>query len=370
MLEAFWAYLIVYASVLSVFVVIGYLFQQKKEKTSDVSELIDVNDLTVLVPFRNEEKRIGELLKNIDHLTVQPERWIFINDHSEDDGVRLVKELLKKVDGELLELPEDYSGKKMALREGIRHVETEFILTLDADVRLHPGFFSNLSKFPEADMLVLPAVMEAKKISEYLYEMDVALANAVNVACSGWSRPIMASGANLLYRKSTFDEVDDLQSHIHAASGDDTYLLRDFRKHEKNVALKSGLECAVRTETPQSFREFIDQRLRWIGKTSDINDTMNTSVAMGQLVFSLVFFTLVVLGAVIGDWMGVLLLFVGKTIIDLLVFLPYFLRIQRLKTWLLIPLYECWFPFYSLILFVLVFTYQPSWKGRGIYTKE
>lgn len=370
MLEAFWAYLIVYAVVLFVFVVVGYLLQRKKESVSDVSSCMNAEDITVLVPFRNEEERIGALLENIDHLTVQPGRWIFINDHSEDDGVHLVKELLKKVDGELLELPEDCSGKKMALREGVRHVETTFILTLDADVKLRPGYFSNLSKLSEADMLVLPVVMEARKVSEYLYEMDVVLANAVNVACSGWSRPIMASGANLLYRKSTFDEVDDLQSHVHAASGDDTYLLRDFRKHEKNVELKSGLDCAVRTETPRSFHEFIDQRLRWVGKTSDINDTMNTSVAMGQLVLSLIFFTMIVLGLVMGRFGSVLLLLAGKTIIDLFVFLPYFLSIRRLTTWLLIPLYECWFPIYSLILFVLIFTYKPSWKGRAIYTKE
>jgi hypothetical protein len=45
----------------------------------------------------------------------------------------------------------------------------------------------------------------------------------------------------------------------------------------------------------------------------------------------------------------------------------YFNRINRMTTWLFIPVYELLFPFYSLLLLVLVPTYKPKWKGREIY---
>ncbi|MFT5777501.1 MAG: biofilm PGA synthesis N-glycosyltransferase PgaC [Crocinitomicaceae bacterium] len=359
------------ACVVSV-VLIGFLLHLLKTRRflKKSKSTIDIADLTVLIPFRNEEKRIGVLLESILQLDQLPSEFVFIDDHSDDGTVELIKKSLQGLPYKVLSAPKKMSGKKSALRFATKDCSTEYILTWDADVYFKADYFENLSKLPEADMYLLPAVLKASKPIEYLYEIDVVLANAINTGLSGISRPIMASGANFLYKRNAFNEVDDLASHAHMASGDDTYLLRDFRNHEKDVRVQSGLNCAIFTETPQSFREFIDQRLRWVSKTTDIKDTLGTVVAFSQFVLTLAFFGLLIYLGISSDWTWFTYVFAGKIAIDLLLFLPFFFRMRRFTTWLLIPLYEVLFLFYSLLIFILMFTYRPKWKGREIHSKK
>ena len=359
-------YLSLYSIVIGGMIMIGFFLQLKKEKQYYNSDTINLKDLVVLIPFRNEENRIGGLLKSIQKLSHFPHRFVFINDHSEDDGVKNITNALTGIDYEILTLPEGVSGKKMALRYAMNNLNTNYVLTIDADVYFHTDFFYELGKLSEAEMYLRPAIMKAESAMEYLYEIDLALVNAANVGLAGWKRPIMASGANLFYNRQVFNTVDSIEEHVAVASGDDMYLLKDFRENRRDVRLVSDPKQAVFTETPQSFKEFIDQRLRWLGKTGDLKDHLSTSLALIQSALTLAFFTLILYFAINGYWNELLLLFLLKTGIDMLVFFPYMNRIHRLKTWLFIPIYELLFPLYTMIILALVYTYKPSWKGRKI----
>ncbi len=362
-------YLIVYLLFVGTIPLIGFFMHGSKTNKSDRTNLIEANDITVLVPFRNEEERIYVLLNSIIALNKYPKEIIFINDHSKDEGASLIADMLVNFPYRILTSPDNLTGKKNALRLATKECSTKYILTWDADIYFKPNYFNSLEKLPEADMRILPAVLMAKSSMEYLYEIDVILANAINTGLAGLKRPIIASGANLLYKREVFNDVDDLASHSYIASGDDTYLLRDFRNNKKDIRLTSSLKCAVYTETPKSFREFIDQRLRWVAKTMDIGDNLGTFVAMFQFILAITFFGLLGVAAFIGDWELFSTLFIGKVIADMVLFLPFFIKMRRLLTWTLIPIYEVLFPFYSLLLFILMFTYNPKWKGREIKSK-
>ena len=359
-------YLVVYFILIGGVIFVGFLLHLKKSKVVTVRKRIPLDEITVLIPFRNEEARLGGLLTSILNSNSLPQRFIFIDDHSEDNSVELIRDSLTNIPFEILSLPEAVTGKKKALREAISICETKYILTLDADVSFNPNYFESIESLEEADMYVLPAVLKGNTSAELFYELDVALANALNVGLSGWSRPIFSSGANFLYNRNAFNEVDDLKSHIHMASGDDTYLLRDFRKNKKDIRLESNLNLAVTTGTPHTFKEFIDQRLRWVGKTTDIGDTLATLSATGQFAFAVAFFVLLIYLLVVGSWLPAVILFSGKIGLDLIFFSPYFNRIKRMKAWCLIPIYEVAFPLYSILLGILMFTYRPKWKGRSI----
>ena len=360
-------FFVVYTVAMGFIVSLGFRLQKKTELTFFSEENgIDLNEITVLIPFRNEENRLKVLLDSIKGSSFLPKEYIFIDDHSNDKSVELIESELKGVRFQILSLPEGITGKKNALRFAIEEVKTKYILTLDADVRFENDYFESLSKLENSDMYILPAIMEADKPFEYFYEIDVVLVNAINTGLAGISRPIVCSGANLLYRKDIFDEVDDFSSHEHMASGDDTYLLRDFRENGKEVRLVSNSFCAIKTETPQSFRAFIDQRLRWIGKTGDMKDNLSSGLAIIQSVFTLSFFTLLIYAIALGLWKVFVVLFIIKSAIDLVLFAPFFSRINRRITWLFLPVYELLFPIYTLIILSLVFVYKPEWKGRGI----
>lgn len=363
-------YLIVYGLIVGGVVLGGFLIHLRRSFQKNGTSKITTQEITVLVPFRNEEKRLDGLLTSILNSKKLPHKFIFIDDHSTDASVELIQNRLENVSFEILTLSDRLSGKKEALRAAIDTVQTKYILSFDADITFQPDYFNSLEELDEADMYVLPAVLVGKSLVELFYELDVALANALNTGLSSLARPIFSSGANFLFKKNVFDQVDDLESHAHMASGDDTYLLRDFRKNGKDIRLESSLNVAIKTDTPHSVKDFFDQRLRWVGKTTDMGDSLATVSAVGQFLLALAFFGGLIYFAIFGNWFDFKILLIGKVGLDLIFFLPFFLRTKRLVTWCLIPIYELAFPIYSMTLGILMLTYRPKWKGREIQSNN
>ena len=363
-------FFVVYLVFIFILVVIGYFAQRMRENSyaGDATDHINPSDLVVIVPFRNEEKRIEVLLNSIAKLNYLPKEFIFVDDHSTDNGVTLIRQLPDHITYTIHSLPESVQGKKAGIRHAIQNSHSDYILTIDADVILQEDYFLNMARLSKTDMYILPAILVAEKPMHHLFEVDLLLVNAINTGLSGLARPIIASGANLLFRRTSFEKLDRLQTHAHMPSGDDIYLLRDFRVGKANIRLVSDPRVAVHTETPQSFKEFIHQRLRWIAKTGDVKDYLSTSLAILQAVLTFVFVFLIVYLLIIGNSKLALIAFVTKTGIDMLAFLPFCNRVRRIRSWLYLPIYEVIFPLYSLVILAMMYFYKPTWKGRKLET--
>ena len=369
MTEIIVCYFIIYTCLIGVLVFVGFFLQMRKEKNYHSENTFELQDIVVLIPFRNEEDRIDVIIESIKKLDSFPKLFLFINDHSIDNGRQKLEKLVSEYPIKIVDTPEGMQGKKIALRYGMQQIDSKYLLTFDADVSFSFDYFDKLASLQESPMYLQPAIMKAETFWEHLYEIDLTLINAVNVGMAGLKRPLMASGANLMYERTTFYEVDSIKEHGKVASGDDMYLLKDYRENKKEIRLVSSVDHAIITETPQSFKEFIDQRLRWLGKTADLKDHLSTGLAIMQSILTFTFFGLLLYSMVIGDWENTLWLFVIKMVIDFVMFFPYFNRIKRMSTWLFIPLYELLFPFYTMIILSLMFWYKPKWKGRVIAHK-
>lgn len=374
MLEFEVSFYVIYIFLLGILVFFGFFIQSKKElaykkqESSLDAKLICLSELVVIIPFRNEEKRIECLLKSILASNELPKEFIFVNDHSSDRSVDLIAKKLIGIPYRVLELPEDQEGKKRAIRYAIEQSTSDYILSYDADIEFNPNYFSKLKNLLEADLYILPAILKAKKFHEHLYEVDLILVNAANCGIAGLKRPIMASGANLLYKREAFNKYDNFESHSHMPSGDDIYLLRDFRKQNAAIRLITDTTFSIETETPQSLKEFFNQRLRWIAKTGDVKDYLSTSLAIIQVVLTFCFVLIASILAFNGQWKMFMVCYILKTSVDMLIFLPYFNRIKRMKSWLFIPIYELLFPIYSLVILCAMYLYKPVWKGRRLDT--
>ena len=374
MLEFEVSFFVIYIFLLGILVFCGFFIQSKKElaykrqESSLDAKLICLSELVVIIPFRNEEKRIECLLKSILASNELPKEFIFVNDHSSDRSVDLIAKKLIGIPYRVLELPEDQEGKKRAIRYAIEQSSSDYILSYDADIEFNPNYFSKLKNLLEADLYILPAILKAKKFHEHLYEVDLILVNAANCGIAGLKRPIMASGANLLYKREAFNKYDNFESHSHMPSGDDIYLLRDFRKQNAAIRLITDTTFSIETETPQSLKEFFNQRLRWIAKTGDVKDYLSTSLAIIQVVLTFCFVLIASILAFNGQWKMFMVCYILKTSVDMLIFLPYFNRIKRMKSWLFIPIYELLFPIYSLVILCAMYLYKPVWKGRRLDT--
>ena len=96
----------------------------------------------VLVPARNEESNIGTCLTALRAQDYPNLRIRVIDDHSSDRTAAIVQEHAKDDPRVELrsapDLPKGWLGKPHALWSGSRDLDSEYVLFLDADVRLRP----------------------------------------------------------------------------------------------------------------------------------------------------------------------------------------------------------------------------------------
>lgn len=117
-------------------------------------------DISVLIPARNEAEVIGATLAS---LKAQNEfiNVILIDDQSSDDTAIIAQQSglanLKIVTGQ--PLATGWSGKLWALEQGRKHVNTEYILLLDADITLMPGILECLLQKLKSEQLDLVSLM-------------------------------------------------------------------------------------------------------------------------------------------------------------------------------------------------------------------
>ena len=206
--------------------------------------------------------------------------------------------------------------------------------------------------------------MKADNFFHSFFEFDVLLINALNAGVSGWSRPIVASGANLLISKSSYDACSRFSHHEHIASGDDVYLMKDLRAENKEFLISTSSHVLVTTETPRSWREFLNQRIRWIAKTGHVNDPLANAIGIGQAIFAMGFLALIISLMISRNYGLFWTLYGIKCLLDFIFFSPYFLRFKRFNALMLLPLYLVIFPFYNVLLLLLVPFFKPTWKGR------
>ncbi|MGC8573165.1 MAG: glycosyltransferase [Caldisphaera sp.] len=96
--------------------------------------------VTVIIPARNEEKNIVELLKNLIIVDDKLSKIIIINDRSTDNTEKIVKEYMK-IDKRIQlinikNVNKDWIPKSFALYEGMKYVGFKnAVLFLDADVK-------------------------------------------------------------------------------------------------------------------------------------------------------------------------------------------------------------------------------------------
>jgi glycosyltransferase involved in cell wall biosynthesis len=354
-----------------VIIIIGTKKQIKREKINRASSVnkINLTDLTVIIPFRNEIDNLPILIQSIQDQTKLPVEFIFVNDHSIDHGEFELKKLGTSINHTLLNLPIGQQGKKAAIRFGIQASKTDFILTLDADVSFNSSYFSELEQLNQQDMLILPVIMKGKKSFEKFYEYDYAISNAINTSISGLNRPFLASGANLLFKKESFLKFDSIELHKNISSGDDIFLLRDFQKNDCEVELISSISNAVYTKTPNSISSFIQQRVRWVTKGRKVNDSLGNGLGFIAFLTNLIFTAFFIHFIQNSQWMAIFLLVSFKGDLEMLVYLPYFKNIQRMKTWIITPLVSFIYPFYIVILIAVGIFTLPKWKERTINDK-
>ena len=296
-------------------------------------------------------------------MLVFPREIIFVNDHSEDDFKPCFDALIVPFKTTIINLSPGDEGKKTAIRAGISDAIGEFILTWDADIVVNPNYFRQLAKTPLSDLLILPVSMPGKNLKQFFFELDFQYFNALNTSISGHTKPISANGANLLFNKAIFEEIDSFDEHADVASGDDSFLLIDFKNNKKSIELALHTDLQIKTPIPDTWEAIINQRLRWIGKSKKVGDRFANYLAIFGLIYHLGFWLMFLTDA---TWNQLSILFYWKILLDGLLIFPYLLILKRAWLGILIPVFSMIYPIYMLMILVMTLFYEPQWKGREI----
>lgn len=335
---------------------LGWILNSRKPK----GKKMNLSEISVVIPFRNEEKNLYNLLDSIQELKNSPLEFVFVNDHSEDNSFQIIDNFALNKEHKILELEDASFGKKAALDLGIRKAKGKWILTWDADISFNVEYFSLMEELSENDLTILPVKMEGDNLISVFSSLDFYYLNALNVSLSGYKVPIVASGANLLFKKEFYISLVQNKKHKQYSSGDDIFLLYEFKKAKLQInnSVLNGL--SVKTPVQKTVLAILNQRLRWIGKSKRVGDTFANLIGIFGLLYHFFGFYLIVFSEY------QLYFFVLKMLVDSLFFMPYLISLKRIEYLFFVPLFSLFYPFYVLTILFSSLFYEPKWKNRKV----
>ncbi len=245
-----------------------FITQKSQEKAS----------VTVIIAARNEENFIKLCVLSILSNDFPADKFeiIVIDDGSKDDTVKNIQSL-KSEQLSVWPLPEDMTGKKAAIEYGITKARFPIILCTDADcivgkhwIGAHASFHATFS-----DVLVTGIVLPEDQSSILSRFQFFDFAATMLMTHFGINNKIffLANGANISYRKETFEKLGGYKGNEHVASGDDLFLIHK-KAHDApdTIHFITSLDGAVNTKSEESWSDLVRQRIRWASKSMKTGD--------------------------------------------------------------------------------------------------
>lgn len=264
--------------------------------------------VSVIIPFRNEEKNILKIYENLTNQNYPKEKFelIFINDSSDDNSLTLLENLPKQENVLIFSVPNDYSvnaHKKRAIRYGIEKSKGEMIVTTDADCIHKKDWLRNLLEFMDEKSGFISGPVEFISDSNLFSKMQrLEFAGLVITGAGliGSGNPIICNAANIAYRKKVFNDVGGFSYQMSLSSGDDELLMQKIHR-DSNYKIKFALNknAIVSTEANPTIKDFYHQRKRWASKGLFYGDNL--------LLLKLVLIFLFYLSLIIQPILGILL---------------------------------------------------------------
>lgn len=333
------------------------------------------NKFSIIIPFRNEAEIINDTIKSLLKLDYDKEDFeiILVNDHSEDDFQKRIGDLLDL--GSIIIIDNNGVGKKEAIETGVAKAKNEWILCSDADCLFQEEWLMACNKTingSSADLYLLPVFMDQGNglLGRFQY-YDLLSTLGFNMGYYFYKGvSLLANGANILFKKVDFQIIDPFKNNKSISSGDDMFLLQEFKRNGRVIKMKCDSEYWVQTKGQTSWRAFLDQRIRWVKKMKFIKSDLSFYIGIYISVIQL------------SLWIS---LFIG--FFNLYMFF-FFLSLILVKTWadfnlikkissyknLHIEIGEIlFFEFVYMLIVPIILTVsvfrRPVWKGRKILNR-
>ncbi len=367
-----------YASLITL-ITVGWLRLKVFKSTGSLPQI----KVSVIVAVRNEAGNIEILMKSLfsqkypSHLL----EIIIVDDHSTDSTSRVFREFIaSKKASDILQLivleADDSTGKKAAISKGIQAAKGELIVITDADCTAGSSWISTMTLYyseHRPQMILGPVDMtHGGSFFGKLQSLEFTSLISSAAGSCGAGIPILANGANMAFTRSAYENCGGFSGNMQYTSGDDMFLMMSIKKKfgAKAIQFLRSEEAIVNTPAAAGFKEFIQQRLRWVSKSKGYRDPILISASVTVFLTNVWLVFMSFAAIVSKEYLQLfLILYVFKILTDLPLMHGYS-RFQRSKSLLwLFPLLEIVNAIYTLLIGIAGNLGKYEWKGRHISPK-
>jgi 4,4'-diaponeurosporenoate glycosyltransferase len=214
---------------------------KKSSKDPGISSVVE--NISIIIPARNEEKNLPRLLTSLSIQTKKPLEIIVIDDDSTDSTAEIAKNHNARVI-RLKELPPGWIGKTWACHNGAYKAKGKYYLFLDADTFLEKDGLEKIAGCVKGNKGVV-SIQPYHKIKK-LYENLSLYFNLILIAGMGAFtilgkavRPIGAFGPCLLCSAKDYDRIGGHES-IKGKVMEDIAIGKEFLKEGINLNCMGG----------------------------------------------------------------------------------------------------------------------------------
>jgi biofilm PGA synthesis N-glycosyltransferase PgaC len=346
-------------------IIILWIGWHKAIQTNPPAAPESVENISVVIPVRNEAHTIKALLDNLQKQQFKNFEVIIVNDHSQDN----IHEIIRQHPLKTILIDSQGAGKKKALTTGVEAAKSSIIVTTDADCSVTPGWLQSIAFFFRDENVKLGfggVRMPQQSFFSILQSIEFASLIGSAAATAAFDKPTMCNGANLAYRKNIFCEVGGYEGNFEISSGDDEFLMRKIhRQYPTGVRFMTSQAAIVETLPQADIRSFIQQRLRWAAKWRH-NSSIDTIVLAFFILIAQLSSIVCILNCAISFSLLALALLAGKAFIEM-AFLNRVCRFLQISwNWPAFFILQVIYPFYVVGIGVASNFMSNSWKGRKI----
>lgn len=234
--------------------------------------------VSIIVPVRNEEKNIRNLLDSLLKVNYPSGllEIIIVDDESDDDTAKIAEEYLSKHKFIRLVGVEKNSsipeGKARALDTGIKSATGEIIFITDADCLVPPEWVRSHLKYydQKINMVCGFTSVSGSKQFEIAQNSDLIYLLGIASGTTNLGLPISCIGNNLSFRKSAYIAVGGYEKNP-CSVNEDFYLLKAFNKFSpKSIIFPLEPGFLVLTKPQKNLAEFLTQKKRWGSTVKDV----------------------------------------------------------------------------------------------------
>ncbi|MDP4114916.1 MAG: glycosyltransferase [Bacteroidota bacterium] len=229
--------------------------------------------ISIIIPFHDEKNNILNSLKSTTSQNLPKDSFevIYINDNSSDGGDILLKENIETNNVYLYNNFPAMNNKKAAIEYGISKAKGEIIVLSDADCIQQPNWINMMLSFLDDKTGFIAGPVEFYSNSSAfsnLQQLEFSSLIITGAGLIGSNMPAICNGANILFRKRLFYEVNGYHGNENISSGDDVFLMQKIAKlTDYEIKFCNSAESIVRTYPQKTVAKFFNQRKRWAGKS-------------------------------------------------------------------------------------------------------